>query len=202
MSPSHQGKRPTGLRERKKAATRAAIQRHALRLFLDQGYAATTVEQIAEAAEVSPSTFFRYFPTKEETVLYDSLDPVFIGSFLRQPAELPPLAAMRASLRDVLASLPVEESQVESSRQQLIFSVPELRSAMLDQFMDGLNMINEAVAERTGREPDDFAVRTWSGAVIGVILAAVLTVFAEGRQGDFYDIVDAGLQNLEDGLPL
>jgi AcrR family transcriptional regulator len=68
----------TGLRERKKAKTRAAIQRHAWRLFQEQGYAATTVDQIAEAAEVSQSTFFRYFPTKEDVVLTDDYDPVMI----------------------------------------------------------------------------------------------------------------------------
>ena len=63
-----------GLRERKKARTKAEIQRQALRLFHEQGYAETSVEQIAAAAEVSPSTFFRYYPTKDDVVLADFMD--------------------------------------------------------------------------------------------------------------------------------
>ncbi|ABW13376.1 regulatory protein TetR [Parafrankia sp. EAN1pec] len=57
--PSSTDRAAPGLRERKKARTRAAIQTHALRLFREQGYNATTVEQIIDAAEVSETTFFR-----------------------------------------------------------------------------------------------------------------------------------------------
>src|SRR5262252_2552636 len=65
-----------GLRERKKQKTRWAIQEHALRLIAEQGYDATTVDQIAAAAEISPSTFFRYFPTKEDLIIEDEYDAV------------------------------------------------------------------------------------------------------------------------------
>src|SRR5207344_3192834 len=86
-----------GLRERKKARTRAAIREHAFRLFRAQGYDATTVEQIAEAAEVSPSTFFRYFPTKEDVVLQDDIDVLGMETFQSQPAGMSPIAAFRAA---------------------------------------------------------------------------------------------------------
>ena len=91
------------LRERKKARTRAAIREHALRLFREQGYQATTVEQIAAAAEVSPSTFFRYFPTKEDVVLQDDMDIRMIDALEQQPPELGPVAAVRAAVRQVFA---------------------------------------------------------------------------------------------------
>jgi AcrR family transcriptional regulator len=187
-----------GLRERKKARTRAAIQQHALRLFLDQGYAETTVDQIAAAAEVSQSTFFRYFATKEETVLYDKLDPVMMEAFVNQPADMPPLAAVRAALSQVFDQLPTDESELEMSRMRLISSVPELRAVVLDQFVKGLTMLGEALAERLGRRTDDFAIQVWSGAVLGVAFASFL---ANDRQ-DLTEALERGFTLLEKGLPL
>src|SRR6476620_10111846 len=80
-----------GLRDRKKIKTREAIRREAMRLIEENGYANTTVEQIAEAAEVSPSTFFRYFPSKEMVLMANDLDLVTITALERQPAAMPPL---------------------------------------------------------------------------------------------------------------
>src|SRR6478752_6600783 len=69
-----------GLRDRKKIQTQAAIRREAMRLIDENGYANTTVEQIADAAEVSPSTFFRYFPSKEMVLMANDLDLVTVAA--------------------------------------------------------------------------------------------------------------------------
>src|ERR1700746_3157992 len=91
-----------GLRERKKIKTRQAIRREAIRLFDTNGYAATTVEQIAEAAEVSPSTFFRYFPSKESLLLADDLDPLILQAFKDQPPDLSLAQAFRRAYQAVM----------------------------------------------------------------------------------------------------
>jgi AcrR family transcriptional regulator len=187
--------KPTGLRERKKAKTRAAIQEHALRLFREQGYAETTVHEIAAAAEVSPATFFRYFPTKEDTVVFDRLDPVMIDLFRAQPPGLTPTEALRATLRDSLAMLSDEEWQLESERQQLVLRAPELRARMLDQLYASIDLLAELAAERVHRPPTDFAVRAWAGAVVGVVMATY-------ELTDSLRLIDQAFTHLAAGLPL
>ena len=179
MLSSEHDRSNTGLRERKKAKTRAAIQEAALRLFDRHGYDATTVDQIAELAEVSQSTFFRYFPTKEDVVLHDRYDPLLLADFAAQPAELSPIAALRRTLRSVFGTLPADELAHERQRATLIISVPELRARALDQLASTLQPLAEAIAERTGRAVDDPAVRALTGAVMGVSMSAILAASSD-----------------------
>ena len=188
-----------GLRERKKAKTRAAIQAAALHLFERQGYQATTVDQIAEMAEVSQSTFFRYFPSKEDVVLLDRYDPLLLAALVAQPAELSPIAALRRTLRSVLGGLPAEELERERQRAMLVVSVPELRARALDDLTASLQPFNEAVAERTGRPVDDSAVRALTGAVLGVSISAMVTA-SQDPSADWIELMDTGLAHLEAGL--
>jgi AcrR family transcriptional regulator len=199
--PSEGDRSAMGLRERKKIKTHAAIQREALRLFREQGYDATTVEQIAEAAEVSPSTFFRYFRTKEDVVLYDVLDPVMIAAFKAQPADLSPIQALRAAFRDVYDCLSVEELTQQRERAALFLSVPELRGAWMSELAGTIQLLTGLIAERSGRRADDLAVRTYAGAVIGAIIAAWLAT-ADDPSADIFELVDLSFVHLEAGLPL
>jgi AcrR family transcriptional regulator len=199
----HRGHGPgarLGLRERKKAKTRAAIRDHALRLFREQGYDATTVEQIAEAAEVSPSTFFRYFPTKEDVVLQDDLDLLWLDAVRAQPPELGPIAAMRIALRDGFAAM--SDADMALLRQTMdLAAIPAVRARMLDEFARTNQLLAGAIAERTGRAADDFAVQTAAGAVLGVAMAAWFTTPHDDIEA-FADKYERGLALLEAGLPL
>ncbi len=163
-----------GLRERKKARTRAAIRQHALRLFLAQGYAATTVEQIADAAEVSSATFFRYFPTKEDVVLQDDFDILALAELEAQPPELSPVAAFRAAAAAMREQLSAEDLATFGTTTQLTMSVPEIRARALDEFVRTIDQISAAIARRVGGSPDDVAIRNLAGAMIGVIMAATM----------------------------
>ena len=190
-----------GLRERKKARTRAAIQHEALRLFREQGYEATTIEQIAEAAEVSESTFYRYFPTKEGVVLWDEFDPLLIDAFKRQPPELTPIQAMRGAFRTVFDDLSPEQWEEQRQRFELQRSVPGLRAAVADQVIGTVGVAAAMIGERVGRPADDFAVRTIAGAAIGALLPMFL-ILEEDPDADWVGLVDEALARLEAGLPL
>lgn len=183
-----------GLRERKKIRTRESIRREAFRLIQENGYAATTVEQIAEAAEVSPSTFFRYFPTKESVLLADDMDPVILNALEEQPSDLSPCQAVRRAYQAAMANLSEDQREFENTRQRLMFSIPELKAAMYDEYYRTITTFAEAVGRRIGRDPDDFELRVFAGALTGAMMAVYEPgPGATGTVSRALDFVDAGM---------
>jgi AcrR family transcriptional regulator len=199
------------LRERKKARTRASLREHALRLFREQGYQATTVEQIAAAAEVSPSTFFRYFPTKEDVVLQDDMDTRLLEALARQPADLAPIPAVRAAMVEAWRSYTPEDWEQIRLGGELTVSVPEIRARAITEFSRAIDAVTEGIARRLTCSPDPLRVRVLAGAVVGVMMAVFLPEHLDPEAAlqagkhlgpESITRLDEALKLLEDGLPL
>jgi AcrR family transcriptional regulator len=182
------------LRERKKRQTRAAIQREALRLFRERGYSATTCEQIAAAADVSPATFYRYFPTKEDVVLTDDYDPLLIARLAGRPAEEGPLAAIRAVIKDTVSAVYAADEGAIRERTKLTLSVPEIRARVYDQFQASAVLLTKELGPRMGAGVDGLRSRVVAAAIASALMVALET-WAE-NDGDLPSIALAALDVL------
>src|SRR5215510_10747108 len=188
--------RTSGLRERKKSKVRNQLKQHALRLFLEHGYEATTIEQIAEQAEVSPRTFFRYFASKEDLIFDDEYDERLIAAFRTQPSELSVVGALRRSLRAVFTQLPEQERLYEQQRHAIMLATPELQVRNGHEAIRNIELLATLIAERTLKQPDDPAVQTFAGALGGVIISAHMQVDSHPNT-DRLDQLDRSLELFE-----
>jgi len=163
---------PLGLRERKKIKLRRSVQREALRLFAEQGYDATTVEQIADAADISTTTFYRYFPTKEDTVLHDEYDRIVEDVV----AGSDPDDSLVQVVRQVFAALAAaleEERESALARLRLRESVPALKARTGAEGQQNRDLYVALFARRTGRSADDYRLRVTAAALTAAQLEAV-----------------------------
>ncbi|TWG05336.1 TetR family transcriptional regulator [Streptomyces brevispora] len=193
---------PMGLRERKKLKTRAAIRRAACRLIAEQGYDATSIEQIAEAAEVSPSTVFRYFATKEDIVLTDEYD-AFVEALIRsRPADEPPLVSLRFMVVEALTTFLTADDEEVRRRIRLMVEVPAVRARMAQNLSDTAQQLARVLADRSGRGADDLRSRVHVAAVLGALREVVLYWGEHDRKGDLVAMAEDALDTLEGGLRL
>jgi AcrR family transcriptional regulator len=190
----------TSLRERNTTAAKIMIQGCALRLFAKQGYRQTTVEQISQAAGVSPSTFFRYFRTKEAVILYDSIDPIIIEAFIKQPPDIPTIQAMRNAVSELSKTLPLERKRLELQRFKLLNTIPSLRNKAFGETIGDIEAFASTIAQRAGKHPDDIAVRNLAGALVGVMVAVLQQTYKNPSMAIFQGKMDAALARLEKGL--
>ena len=190
-----------GLRERKKLKTREAIQREAIRLFGKQGYDQTTVEQIAAAVEISPSTFFNYFPSKEDVVLYDAYDPVIIELMAERPAGEPLSVSIRSVL-ETMGGIFERDREIILARGTLWFEVPALRARMWEQLENAQGLMSALIAQRSGRDSDDFETRVIVMIVVTAALEAMREWLLRDGRGSFVELVNQALDVVDAGARL
>ena len=141
-----------GLRERKKARTREAIIDAALDLFESKGFDATTIDDIAAAAEVSPRTFFRYFESKLDVVMARNApkEPTIGPLLAARPASEGPIEAMRQVMREELVAQVADPAHVREL--QVVITTPSLRNLAREHFYEEEAEIASAFAARLGAD--------------------------------------------------
>jgi AcrR family transcriptional regulator len=201
---------PASLRERKKLATRRALQRVALDLVAERGFAHVTVEDIAEAADVSPRTFFNYFPSKEAALFGVAADRC---EDLRRRIldEAPGESAMTALRRALAADSAARAEQISElagdpadwvRRMKSLRDDPHLRAAQAAQLASTERVIAEALAERLGTDlaTDPYPLLL-AAAATAVTRASMAFWAGSGGTVSLEQITSLAGEALADGLP-
>lgn len=189
----------TDWRAAKKAATRQSIQDHALRLFAENGYDETTVEDIAAAAGVSHMTFFRYFPRKEEVVEYDEYDPIIEELIAARPAGEPPLTAIHRAVRAGLQAILPADHDALLQRTRLVLANPTLRARNILAQDATRDLFARALARRAGLTEPDLACRVQASVALATVAPAI-TAWADGDGHDLVGLIDEAFAALGNGV--
>ena len=195
----------TGLRERKKAKTRQALTAAAIRLSIERGSPdRVTVEEISEAADVSPRTFFNYFSSKEDAIL--GVDPERRGALRSElelrPEDETPIEALRATLTSTVDDIN-ENGELWAKRLQLVRDHPALSPGYVASFAEFERGLVEAMAARLGLDPDgDLYPALVVSTALTVTRVTVKHWQATGTGQGLSEMLDAAFDQLADGLEL
>ena len=191
---------PLGLRERKKLKTRRAIRAAAFNRFTTQGYEGTTVDQIAADADVSPSTFFRYFPTKEDLVITDDYDPIMETELRARPPEESILESALHAMIEPLRTVLADEREDMLLRMRVLRENPAVRARSLVEMDRSRDMLVRVFAERTGRPATDLALRAQIAALLAATTEAVQYWAEHDGRDDLIELLQQTLGALADAF--
>jgi AcrR family transcriptional regulator len=185
-----------GLRERKKIKTRLLIEDAALSLFESQGYDATTTEEIAAKAEISTTTFFRYFPTKAEILLGDhgSHLPALLQAILDRPRDESDLEAFRCAVQQEWVSTIDPERAARKAR--IVATSDALTGSSLHRGHRWLDGIVEALAQRSGRPVTDERCSLSARVGLEALGSAVDLWIAHEGAGALAEYVDTSFRRM------
>jgi AcrR family transcriptional regulator len=169
----------TGLTERNKQRTRREIAEAAGQLFLERGYAATTVQEIATAADVSPRTFFRYFPSKEDVITViasASMDDV-LEHLAGYDAGESLVTVLRATFSAVLGPA-IEDPDAARAFQFMLRDTPALRGRWLEEQRRNRDRLAEELRPWFDESSSPVARHLAAGAAL-LAIDEVMTLWAD-----------------------
>jgi AcrR family transcriptional regulator len=194
--------REAGLRERKKLAAMRRIQAVALDLFERDGFEKVTIEEIAAAAEVSASSVYRYFGTKEQLIIWDEGDLEFLDLVEEEMKTHPPVDAVRRVVTRVLSSYYEGNEELSKRKTRFFMSEPALQAVQLQQIDGFVQMVAMALARATGRDVRDLDVQVIASALLWALMAAVRHWYEHGYETPLADEMEHALTIVESGLRL
>lgn len=189
---------PMTLRERKRLAAMHRIQTVALDLFDEHGFDRVTVEQIAESAEVSPSSVYRYFGSKERIVVWDEFDDqamIEIGILLE---EQPPMAAIRQAVFAAVGPALGSDVDRVHRRIRLTFTTPSIEAAALHEADAVAKLIACLLTDRASL--DELHAKVYAHALVGALLGGLRHWYDSAFTTPLSDVLEVGMGLLERGL--
>jgi AcrR family transcriptional regulator len=155
-----------GLRELKAARTRQRMTDVALELFLRNGFDETTMEQIAERAEVGTTTLYRYFPTKDQLLLDPLVEAIDLAPHLHgRPVDEPLAESLAAAMLSAAAAFDGAGTRIAEIR-RLVDTAPVARARLWDRVRTLREGLEAVIADRMDRSPDELSVRATAGLVL------------------------------------
>ncbi len=195
--------RPDGrrdLRERRRVRTKMLVQTEALRLFAEKGYEQTTIDDIAHAAAMSPRTFFRYFPSKEDVVLWDEYDERKLGELWVTPAVGDPLLQVVSIFRETLTGLYAHDRERLLARVRLSFEVPQIRARFLDAQITAIGPFYAELLTLLGLDQDDLRLRVNLAALFAAVIVAVERWQHDDGREDLIELLDRSIDAMAEGM--
>lgn len=189
-----------GLRERKRTAAMYRIQSAALDLFEERGFEAVTVEQIAEAAEVSASSVYRYFGTKEQIVVWDEFDPQMDEILAGALGAEVPLAGLRRVMLGLAAAMTPEDERRMVRRLRLALTSPALEQATIASTYTVSEVVEQALARYLDRPIEDLEVQVFAHSLVGGFLGMFHHWQGTGYQAPLLEVLTRTFDIFEEGL--
>jgi AcrR family transcriptional regulator len=191
-----------GLRERKRLATMRRVQDVALNLFESEGFDAVTVERIAASADVSPSSVYRHFGTKEQIVLWDEHDHIWSPQGRVDFTVHAPLDAIHSGVEALVTSAFEADETRLRRRVRLVMEEPSVEAASALEAYRAAEEFGAAISEALGRPHGDLQVQLFSHAVVGAIVGGFHHWYESGFEVPLADIIERVSSSFDRGFGL